>query len=44
MERISLSDDRTALVYEQELSSGGVTKRYEEQFPFRDAPETKTQQ
>ena len=43
MERISLSDDRTTLVYEQELSSGGLTKRHEERFPFRDAPEQKTQ-
>ena len=43
MERISLSDDRTALVYEHELSSAGLTKRHEERFPFRDAPEPKTQ-
>jgi len=35
MERISLSDDRTMLVYEQELSSGGLTKKHEERFPFR---------
>ena len=35
MERISLSEDRTMLVYEQELSSGGLTKKHEERFPFR---------
>lgn len=29
--------------YEQELSSGGSTKRHDERFPFRDAPEPKTQ-
>jgi hypothetical protein len=36
MERISLSDDHTMLIYEQELSSGGLTKKHEERFPFRD--------
>jgi hypothetical protein len=34
MERISLSDDDRMLVYEQELSSGGLTKRHEERFPL----------
>lgn len=35
MERISMSDDCTTLLYEQELSSGGLTKKHEERFPFR---------
>jgi hypothetical protein len=43
LQRILLSNDRTMLVYEQELSSGGLTKRHEERFPFRDAPEPMTQ-
>ena len=41
MERISLLEDRATLVYEQEVSSGGLTKRHDERFPFRDAPEPK---
>lgn len=36
MERTSRSQDGATLVYEQELSSGGLTKRHEERFPFRD--------
>jgi hypothetical protein len=39
MERISLSAERGTLVHEQEISSGGLTKRHDERFPFRDAPE-----
>jgi hypothetical protein len=38
MERFSLSDDGRTLVYEQELSSGGLTKRHEERFPFGAEP------
>jgi hypothetical protein len=43
MERISRSEDGASLVYEQELSSGGLTKRHEERFPFRNASEPKRQ-
>jgi hypothetical protein len=35
MERFSLSDGGRTLVYEQEVSSGGLTKRHEERFPFQ---------
>lgn len=35
MERMSRSQDGATLLYEQELSSGGLTKRHEERFPFR---------
>jgi hypothetical protein len=41
MERVSRSQDGATLVYEQELSSGGLTKRHDERFPFRDSPEPK---
>jgi len=37
MERISRSEDGATLVYEQELSSGGLTIRREERFPFCNA-------
>jgi hypothetical protein len=40
MQRTSLSDDGKMLVYEQELSSGGVTKRHKDGFPF--APQAAT--
>ena len=43
MERILLSNDRKMLVYEQELSSGGLTISHQERFPFRDAAEPMTQ-
>ncbi len=43
MERTWRSEDGATLVYEQELSSGGLTKRHEERFPFRDASEPKAQ-
>jgi hypothetical protein len=43
MERVSRSQEGATLVYEQELSSGGLMKRHEERFPFRDTPEPKAQ-
>jgi len=37
MERISLSEDGSTLQYEQELSSGGLTRRRQEEFPFHNS-------
>lgn len=41
MERVPRSQDGATLVYEQELSSGGLMKGHEERFPFRDTSEPK---
>ena len=43
MERVSRSQGGATLVYEQELSSGGLMKRHEERFPLRDTSEPKAQ-